>query len=175
LIAGQIAGLNYDRRNLFRIEKKPAVAARIAWLSRQDEETLREKRNRLEQFLWDGLLADRADFYETVEIPITDRNGNAVLKRNGEPATKTITQPKPLEKLTDQQRMYTESGKPNLKIVSKEYCHRELRKMIGGDAQPEQRANDFSNYSDAELLAELGRLGNELGMETTLTIEPSSE
>jgi hypothetical protein len=52
LIAGQIAGLNYDRRNLYRIEKKPAVAARIAWLSRQDEETLREKRNRLEQFLW---------------------------------------------------------------------------------------------------------------------------
>jgi hypothetical protein len=51
LIAGQIAGLNYDRRNLFRIEKKPAVAARIAWLSRQDEEVLRAKRNRLEQFL----------------------------------------------------------------------------------------------------------------------------
>jgi hypothetical protein len=72
LIAGQIAGLNYDRRNLFRVEKKPAVAARIAWLSRQDEEALREKRNHLEEFLWVGLYADRAEFYETVEIPITD-------------------------------------------------------------------------------------------------------
>ena len=76
LIAGQIAGLNYDRRNLFRIEKKSAVAARIAWLSRQDEEALREKRNRLEELLWVGLYVDRADFYEIVETPITDRNGH---------------------------------------------------------------------------------------------------
>ena len=181
LIAGQIAGLNYDRRNLFRIEKKPAVAARIAWLSRDEEGNVRRKRQRLEEFLCRGLHADRTDFYETVEIPITDRNGNAVLKRNGEPYTKIVTQLKPLEKRTAQQRMliesitYTESGKPNLKLVSKEYCHRELRKMIGGDAQPGQLGNDFSHYSDAELLAELGRLANELGMETTLTIEPSDE
>jgi hypothetical protein len=91
---------------------------------------------------------------------ITDRNGNAVLKRNREPYTKTVMQLKPLEKLTEQQRClietitYTESGKPNLKLVSKEYCHRELRKMIGGDAQLEQRANDFSQYTDTELLLE---------------------
>ena len=181
LIAGQIAGLNYDRRNLFRIEKKPAIAARIAWLARDEEENVRRKRQRLEQFLWDGLLADRADFYETLEIPITDRNGNAVLKRNGQPYTKIVTQPKPLEKLTDRQRCliegitYTESGKPNLKLVSKEYCHRELRKMIGGDAQPGERANNFSSYSDAELFAEIARLANELGIKTTLTIEPSDE
>ena len=116
-----------------------------------------------------------------MEIPITDRNGNAVLERNGEPYTKIVTQLKPLEKLTEQQRClietitYTESGKPNLKLVSKEYCHRELRKMIGGDAQPEQRANDFSQYTDAELLLELDRLANELGIKTTLTIGPSDE
>ena len=114
-----------------------------------------------------------------MEIPITDRNGNAALKCNGEPYTKTVTQLKPLEKLTGQQRQlieaipYTESGKPNLKLVSKEYCHRELRNMIGGDAQPEQRANDVSRYTDAELLAELDRLANELGIKTTLMIEPS--
>jgi hypothetical protein len=180
LVAGQIAGLNYDRRNLFRIEKKPAIAARIAWLSRQDEEALREKRNRLEELLWVGLYADRADFYETVETPITDRNGRAVLKRNGEPYIKRVTQLKPLEKLTAQQRCliesitYTESGKPNLKLVSKEYCHRELRKMLGGDAQPGQLGNDFSSYSDAELFAELDRLANELGINTALMIEPSN-
>jgi len=68
---------------------------------------------------------------------------------------------------------YTESGKPNIKLVSKEYAHRELRKMIGGDAEPnQQRANDFSNYSDAALLAELGRLANELGIKKSLTLEP---
>ena len=170
LIAGQIAGLNYDRRNLFRIEKKSAVAARIAWLGRQDEEALREKRKRLEEALWVGLCVDRADFYETVETPITDRNGHAVLKPNGEPYTKMVIQLKPFDKLAPQQRCliesitYTKSGKPNLKLVSKEYCHRELRKMLGGDAQPAERANEFSNFSDAELLAELDRAANELGI-----------
>jgi hypothetical protein len=56
--------------------------------------------------------------------------------------------------------------------VSKEYCHRELRKMLGGDAPSEQRANDLSQYSDAELFAELARLANELGIKTTLALEP---
>jgi hypothetical protein len=170
LIAGQIAGLNHDRRNLFRIENKPVVAARIAWLSRQDEEELREKRKRLEELLWVGLYADRVDFYETVETPITDRNGHAVLKRNGEPYTKMVIQLKPIDKLTPQHRCliesitYTKSGKPNLKLISKEYCHRELRKMLGGDAKPAERANEFSNFNDAELLAELDRVANELGI-----------
>ena len=179
LIAGQIAGLNYDRRNLFRIENKPVVAARIAWLSRQDEEALREKRKRLEEALWVGLYADRADFYETVETPITDRNGHAVLKRNGEPYTKMVIQLKPLDKLTPRLRCliesitYTESGRPNLKLISKEYCLRELRKMLGADSPPEQRANDFSQYTDAELLAELDRVANELGIKTASMIEPS--
>jgi hypothetical protein len=179
LIAGQIAGLNYDRRNLFRVENKPAVAARIAWLCRDEAENIRRKRQGLEEFLWQALQADRADFYESVEIPITDRHGKAVLKRNGEPYTKTVTQPKPLEKLTAQQRCliesitYTESGKPNLKLVSKEYCHRELRKMLGGDAQPGERAKEFSNFSDAELLAELDRVANDLGIKTASVIEPS--
>jgi hypothetical protein len=46
--------------------------------------------------------------------------------------------------------------------------------MIGGDADPDQqRANGFSNYTDAELLAELGRLSNELGIKMTLSIEPN--
>ena len=126
-----------------------------------------------------GLFVDRADFYETVETPITDRNGHAVLKWNGEPYTKMVIQLKPLDKLTPQHRCliesitYTKSGKPNLKLVSKEYCHRELRKMLGGDAPPEQRANDLSHYTDAELLAELDRVANELGIKTASMIEPS--
>jgi hypothetical protein len=36
-----------------------------------------DKRNRLEELLWVGLYVDRADFYEIVETPITDRNGHA--------------------------------------------------------------------------------------------------
>ncbi len=44
--------------------------------------------------------------------------------------------------------------------------------MIGGDAeQAGDKSNDFNNYTDAELFAELGRLANEFGIKTTLTIE----
>ena len=71
---------------------------------------------------------------------------------------------------------YTESGKPNIKLVSKECAHRELRRMIGGDADPDQqRTNEFSGYSDAELMAEIARLANELQVNVTLTIEPSND
>jgi hypothetical protein len=71
---------------------------------------------------------------------------------------------------------YTDSGKPNLKLVSKEFAHRELRRMLGGDREQDQRVgNTFSNYTDAELFAELGRLANELGIKTTLMLEPSDE
>ena len=102
-----------------------------------------------------------------------------MLKPNGEPYTKMVIQLKPIDKLTPKHRClielitYTESGKPNLKLVSKEYCHRELRKMLGGDAPTEQRANDLSQYTDAELLAELDRVANELGIKTASMIEPS--
>ena len=44
--------------------------------------------------------------------------------------------------------------------------------MLGGDAQPAERANEFSNFSDAELLAELDRVAIELGIETTLMLQP---
>ena len=156
-----------------------ASQVRTGSSSSPEAENIRRKRQGLEEFLWQALHADRADFYETVEIPITDRRGKAVVKRNGEPYTKTVTQPKPLDKLTPHQRCliesitYTKSGRPNLKLISKEYCHRELRKMLGGDAQPVERANEFWNFSDAELLAELDRVANELGIKTASTIEPS--
>ncbi len=160
------------------LERKPKVQVRIRYLTRESENALREKRKRLEEFLWDALETDRANYYEIVQVVITDRNGIPILDRNQIPKTKPVTQLKPLEALKPhEQRMiesisYTESGKPNLKLVSKEYAHRELRRMIGGDFQPEQRANEFSQYSDAEVFAELARLANELGIKMTLSIEP---
>jgi hypothetical protein len=164
------------------VEKKKHVQARVRWLVRDAEDAVRIKRQRLETFLWDALELDHANFYETTEVVITDRNGIPILDRNGWPKTKTVTQPKPLEKLSATERRmiesisYTESGQPNLRLVSKEYAHRELRRMIGGDkVQGNQGVGGtFSNYTDAELFAELGRLANELGIKTTLTIEPKT-
>jgi hypothetical protein len=71
---------------------------------------------------------------------------------------------------------YTESGKPNIKLVSKEYAHRELRRMLGGDQETGTGAagGTYAQYTDAELFAELGRLANELGIKTTLTFDPAS-
>ena len=48
--------------------------------------------------------------------------------------------------------------------------------MIGGDADPDQqRTNEFSGYSDAELMVEIARLANALQVNVTLTIEPSKD
>src|SRR5262245_2513723 len=164
------------------LAKKKNVQARIAWLTRDTEEALRQKRQRLEAFLWDALESDRANFYETVAVVITDRNGMPTVDRNGLPKTKAVTQLKPLEKLSATERRmiesitYTESGKPNIQFISKEYAHRELRRMVGGDGEPDQqRANEFCNYSDAELMAEIAKLASELQVNVTLTIEPSRE
>ncbi len=181
-IAARTAGYN-GRSDVVgaNLEKKKNVQARIAWLTRDTEDAIREKRQRLETFLWDAIESDRANFYETVEVVIADRNGSPIVDRNGLPKTKTPTQLKPLEKLSATERRmiesisYTESGKPNLKLVSKEYAHRELRRMLGGDAEAARRTNDFSEYSDAELIAEISRLANELQVNLTLTIEPSKD
>jgi hypothetical protein len=101
------------------LERKPKVQARIAYLTRDSENALREKRKRLEGFLWDVIETDRANYYETVEVVITDRSGIPILDRNGVPKTKVVTQPKPLELLKPHERRmiesisYTDSGTPN--------------------------------------------------------------
>jgi hypothetical protein len=47
--------------------------------------------------------------------------------------------------------------------------------MQGGDAQPAERAHEFSNFSDAELLAELDRVANELGIKAASIIGDCGE
>ncbi len=42
--------------------------------------------------------------------------------------------------------------------------------MLGATRSLLDRANDFSRYSDSELIAELGRLADELGIKMTFTI-----
>jgi hypothetical protein len=69
---------------------------------------------------------------------------------------------------------YTDNGKPNLKLVSKEFAHRELRRMLGGE-QAMGREGEFSGYSDTELLSELSRLANDLGIKVTLSLEQSGQ
>jgi hypothetical protein len=183
-VAAQHAGYNgFSRIVAAQLERKPYIQARIAYLSRDDESALKRKRERLETILWDSVSVDRADFYETVNIPITDREGKAILDKDGNPKIRQLTQLRPLEQLSPAHRgiiesiAYTESGKPNLKLVSKEYAHRELRRMLGGDAEQGQvigAQGEFSGYSDTELFSELSRMANQLGLKMTLSIEAGS-
>jgi len=44
--------------------------------------------------------------------------------------------------------------------------------MIGGAADPDQqRANEFSRYSDAELMAEIAKLANELQVTSLMSVK----
>jgi hypothetical protein len=48
--------------------------------------------------------------------------------------------------------------------------------MFGGDAEHAiAREGEFSSYSDTELLNELSRMANDLGIKVTLTLESPSQ
>ena len=54
--------------NACRLERRPGVRERIAYLSRQGEELIAEKRRRIEEKLWNIHEAAIGDYLETVEI-----------------------------------------------------------------------------------------------------------
>ena len=99
------------------LERKPKVQARITYLTRDHENALREKRKRLEEFLWDVIETDRATYYETVEITVTDRNGIPTLDRNGLPKTKMINQLKRLELLKPHERRLIDQPQARLEGI----------------------------------------------------------
>jgi hypothetical protein len=53
--------------NAAKLDRNSKIRARIAWLTRQEEEVLREKRRMLEERQWLIHDADIGDFYEIVE------------------------------------------------------------------------------------------------------------
>jgi hypothetical protein len=98
-----------------RLLRRPDVRARIAWLTRQDADLIREKRRRLEAFWWRAHDLDPMTFYD----------GNRLRDfADIDPDDRKL-----IEGLT-----YTEKGRPNLKFVSHAQANIELRKMLGGDA-----------------------------------------
>jgi hypothetical protein len=71
----------------WRLEHRKDVSDRIAYLSRQDEELLRAKRQRLEESLWHLHEADIGNLFETNEVPKLNRKGEPVLDKDGRPVT----------------------------------------------------------------------------------------
>src|SRR5215469_13311866 len=54
--------------NACRLERRPGVRERIEYLSHQAEELIAEKRQRIEEVLWNIHEADIGDYFEDVEI-----------------------------------------------------------------------------------------------------------
>jgi hypothetical protein len=91
------------RGNASKLEREvPAIAARIAYLCRTEQEPiLQEKRRRLEERLWLVHDANVAQAFETIEVERCDRQGKVMVSRDGKPLMKTITRPKHISQLSE--------------------------------------------------------------------------
>ena len=166
------------RGNASRLERRKDVAARIAYLSRDEEGNLRAKRRRLEEFLWAVHETNYAAFFETAEEPLVIDGETVLDNETGKTVMRKTFRIRPFESLApEQQHMieslkFTEKGRPILSLYSKMQANTELRKLLGFNAAPEEdEGNDLRRLSDAQLFAELARQAQELGVNVTLTYD----
>lgn len=164
--------------NAAKLDRNRKIADRIAFLTRQDEEILTAKRQRLEEFLWNIHETDRAGLYETAEWPLRDAEGEPILDKDGQQVVIPYSRPRPIADLPDDLRRLvegitvTESGRVIFKLYSAMQANQELRKLLGiGKGDEVNQGNEFERMSDGELIAELSRQANELGINVTLTYD----
>jgi hypothetical protein len=159
--------------NASRLLARIDIQDRVAYLSRQEEEILQQKRRRLEEVLWSMHEFNYADLWETVEVDRTDKQGNPILGEDGEPLKKKIQRPKLLSELSeDAQRCIEacsidERGRVVPKAYSRMAANQELRKLLGiGIVSRDD--GDLRRLTDAELIAQLAQQAKELGIEIDL-------
>jgi hypothetical protein len=130
--------------NAFRLERRPEIQDRIAYLTRQEEELVVEKRRRIEEQLWAIHEADIGNYFETINID-----------------GKTIERPKRLSDLPPEIRKNIEkiaisaNGRLVPQLYSKLAASQELRKMLNIGGQKDHPETDVSRLSDAELIQQL--------------------
>ena len=71
--------------NACRLERRPDIRDRIAYLTRQEEDLIAEKRQRLEEQLWAMSTANLQDYFEQYDEPVTDKQGNEIVDEGGSP------------------------------------------------------------------------------------------
>ena len=76
----------------WRLEHRKDVADRIAYLSRQEEDLIKAKRQRLEESLWHQIEADIGHLFETVEVPNLTRDGKPVRDKEGQRHDEQVSQ-----------------------------------------------------------------------------------
>jgi hypothetical protein len=172
--AGMRAVKNHDAvSNATRLERRQDVRDRIAFLVRQEEGVLAEKRKRIEETLWAIHEADIGDLWETYETTKVDQNGKAETDEAGDMLKVKKERPRLLTDLPpDIARLIEDvtidsKGRLIPKLYSKLQASKELRAMLN-IGRPEERATDLSRLSDAELVGQLAEQAKELGIEIDL-------
>jgi Terminase small subunit len=160
--------------NACRLERRPEIQDRIAYLIRQEEDLIEEKRRRIEEALWAVHEADIGDFFETVEVARSDKDGKAETDEAGKMLTVRKQRPKLLSDLPPDLRKAIEHVQVDAKgnvvpqLYSKLQANQELRKMLNIGGQKEREQADVSKLSDAELIQQLADQAKELGIEIDL-------
>jgi hypothetical protein len=114
--AGELAGFTHKSGGCSKAEARQDVRDRIAWLTHEDEEIMRDKLREIEEFYWLAKRTDISKFY----------NADRSLRDFAELSSDMRQL---IEGLT-----FTEKGKPNLKLISKMTASIELRKLRGLDS-----------------------------------------
>ena len=160
--------------NASRLERRQDISDRIAYLSRQEDEILQIKRQRIEEFLWTVHEANVAQMWEMQEILAYDRQGKPIIDEEGKQVTKLVQRPKSIHEMPEDVQRVVESISINEagfvvpKPYSKLQANQELRKLLGiGSVQRED--GELSRLTDQELVAQLANQARELGIEVDLT------
>jgi hypothetical protein len=160
--------------NACQLERRPALRERIAFLSRQAEELIAEKRQRIEGQLWAIHEADPGTFWETYEVAKTGKDGKLATDLDGRMVTVRRQRPKLINDLPLEARKVIEdvvvdkNGNFVPRLYSKSEANRELRKFHNIGSQTDRPESDVSRLSDAELIQQLADQAKELGIEIDL-------
>src|SRR6516162_9804550 len=155
-----------------RLEHRPGVKDRIAYLSRQAEDLIAVKRERIEAQLWAITEGNIQDFFETYETVKRDHTGQPEHDEKGLLLTETRVRPKLLTDLSPDLAKLIEDvqvdnrGRLIPRLYSKERANKELRAMLNLGAKSD--ASDVSKLSDQELISTLAQQAKELVIDIKL-------
>jgi hypothetical protein len=165
--------------NACRLERRSEIRDRISYLTRQAEELIAEKRQRIEERLWAIHEANIQDFFTTEDQinPTETTNNPAEIANNSDQQKVAVSPrarvvPRPLTELDPETAKLIEDvtvdsrGRLVPKLYSKLQANKELRAMLNLGAKSD--APDVTKLSDAELIQQLADQAKELGIEIDL-------
>jgi hypothetical protein len=143
-------------------------------LSKQQKDLIAEKRQRIEERLWAIHEADIGDFFETVEVAKSGKDGKLETDETGKMLTVKKQRPRLLSDLPPDLRKAIEHvqvdarGSVVPQLYSKLQANAELRRMLNIGGQKDRPETDVSRLSDAELIQQLADQAKQLGIEVDL-------